>query len=559
MKYRETMENSAAISFNAVESDENTANTADSPNCDNDGGDSSSLESMKDNGKKTFDRAVPDSVVALGMLEYIQAQNLPEVCSEETTDYLKLPKPENVTIKEILDISDDFFFDEPGPISVKNTTRSVVPPVRVRRFDVPKDIHIEWDDSSNTSEVDFEPDSSGTLHLEDRIMNFIFPYAPRTARGMVSLMFWHSFMLTVTAPLVRLVKRRWRTELFVHTLSDLLLPSRVTSWFEDHGIIHPGTEYPEEGDVVPGVGPVVGIDMAFALHAFFGLLWMTSGYITICHAHKFHRKGHKYAGYVSALTFAGHCCAAAYCLYTDVVRHTAVPKLILFYVLVSSISKFLIAMKFARNKSRGWMNKHMDFMVDCYITSLAGAGPTRFVSQVQYWLGSDPSICANKYGGMASQCQVSYVNRLYWIGLFLAYMVGMYVKGRKSKELTLRYIVNTSVQLSFCAVVFAMSMMPNAEEYLHAAFGEPRTTRNNIFATVGALFIIADGAFFYKLTVQGRPPLWKRLLENLKKAKALACHHNFLPVPKNCRRKVKKCPSSDLLLDLSIHGLGSNH
>lgn len=280
-----------------------------------------------------------------------------------------------------------------------------------------------------------------------------------------------------------------------------MAPAGVRAKLDEIGIIHVGTEYPEEGQVIPGHGPTKGIDLAFALHACFGLLWMLSAYFSICHAHKFHPKAHKYSGYVSAVAFAGHTFASAYTVYVDTVLHTALPKLVLLYTLVSSVAKVVSGITIARRRAAGWFEKHLDYMVDGYITSLAGAGPIRTIAHVQYWMGVGPSLCQNEYGGIASQCQVPYVGRLYWIGIFLAYLMGMYVKARNNKAMTRQYLRSTGLQLCVCAVVISLSWMSNAEKIVHQVFGEPRTLQNNIITVVGTVFIIADGVKYYRHAV----------------------------------------------------------
>lgn len=127
-------------------------------------------------------------------------------------------------------------------------------------------------------------------------------------------------------------------------------------------------------------------------------------------------------------------------------------------------------------------------MVKCFLTSINGAGPIRTIAQIQLWLGCGPILCQNQYGGMASQCQVQYVNRLMLIGLFTQYAFGMYVMLRNNSKLTKVYIQETSGLRCLSLMTFAFGyLVPQAEWILHFVFGEPRS----MHATAVVLIAVA--------------------------------------------------------------------
>jgi hypothetical protein len=138
-------------------------------------------------------------------------------------------------------------------------------------------------------------------------------------------------------------------------------------------------------------------------------------------------------------------------------------------------------------------------MIICFLNSLNGAGPIRTISQVQLWFGVGPIDCQNQHGGMASQCQAPYANRMLLIGLFTTYALGMHVKIRNDAKLTHRYIQDAFSVLGQALAVFAASYLPHAEWMIHRVFGEPRSLQNQVIVVVGVFLMIVRGIREYRL------------------------------------------------------------
>lgn len=156
----------------------------------------------------------------------------------------------------------------------------------------------------------------------------------------------------------------------------------------------PWNRYPAESEVLPQIGPVKGIDRAFSLHAGLSLLWLVTSYIQTCHIRN--PKYHKYFGNISALALFAHVFGALNSVYTDVVRHTALPKIFFFNAVADSLNALCIVITVARRKRQGWQQTHTDFMVKCFLSSISGAGPIRTVAQIEEWLECGPIPCQNK-------------------------------------------------------------------------------------------------------------------------------------------------------------------
>ena len=351
-----------------------------------------------------------------------------------------------------------------------------------------------------------QPMDVDSIKTANKIMQFAFPYTPTTTTGLVSLLFWHSVLLTSTTPLFRALNKHWRGEHTLYFVVSYLAPSWVTQSLEGNGIIHPGIEYPAEGEVISNVGPTTGIDRAFALHAGFSMLWIFVSYFQMCHAHKFHPKMHKYFGYVSFLSFAGHMFGASHNVYTDSVRHTALPKIILLLSLWNSAVKLVIAISIARRKAHGWLQAHKDYMMACWVNSLNGAGPIRTISQVQLWFNCGPVLCQSRYSGMATQCQVVYVNRMFLIGLFSMYTYGMHVKIRNDAKLTVQYIQEARLMLIQAFSTFALSYLPHSDWMLHQVFGEPRTLQNTMMVLFSIVAMVVLGIREYRTALLNSAP-----------------------------------------------------
>jgi hypothetical protein len=171
--------------------------------------------------------------------------------------------------------------------------------------------------------------------------------------------------------------------------------------------------------MIPGTNSVQGTNKSFGPHALLGLLW---------------------------LVFLGHVAAALHSIYVDVVLHTALAKTILVLTLVSSGKYMVISIAVAIRKEEGWEQHQKDHMLRCYLVSIRGAGPIRAVAQMQDWFGVGSHLCQKKYGGLASECQLEYVNRMFLTALFDMYLWSVYFKQRRGDaKMTKDYLTYTAI------------------------------------------------------------------------------------------------------------------
>jgi hypothetical protein len=332
---------------------------------------------------------------------------------------------------------------------------------------------------------------------QDTIMDVVFPYVPETFRGLISLIFWHSLLLTSSTPLFRVMNDRWRSDLTLYTLTELFAPAWVQETMEQCGIIDIGggvLEYPMDGDMVPGTNSVQGTDKSFGPHAFLGLLWLLVSYFQLIHAKRVRPKMHTYFGYLSVLVFLGHVAAALHSIYVDVVLHTALAKTILVLTLISSGKYMVISIVVAIRKEEGWEQHHKDHMMRCYLVSIRGAGPIRAVAQMQDWFGVGSHLCQKKYGGLASECQLEYVNRMFLTALFDMYLWGVYVRQRGDAKMTKDYLTDAAILLSETFGMIAFGYLPYADKIVKLVFGEPRSPQSHTVFFVLTMLIIVVAA-----------------------------------------------------------------
>lgn len=107
------------------------------------------------------------------------------------------------------------------------------------------------------------------------LSSYVFFAIPMSTSRFAAMLFWHSFLSTITTPLFHWMNGRWRGELTLYWLATKLVPMYGLKALENGGILHPGIDYPREGFLIPDIGEMAGIDRSFAMHAFF---WSTLAY-----------------------------------------------------------------------------------------------------------------------------------------------------------------------------------------------------------------------------------------------------------------------------------------
>lgn len=311
----------------------------------------------------------------------------------------------------------------------------------------------------------------------DRVHPYLFPWVPRSVEQLVSILFWHSILLTSTTPLFRILNGHWRGESSLYYAISLTCPTWLVEYFLEIGFIHPGIDYARDGEVpIPGGAPVQGIDLGFALHAGAALTWLVCAYIQMVHTPK-KWSVHRYFGYVAAFSFCTHVAASCFNLYMDVVQHKPLPRIMLAISSISSLGYLVRAIRVAVQKQPGWRNAHKDLMVLCFMVSTMGAGPIRMISHMQQWLGCGPVHCQNMNGGLATDCMWPYVFRMFWIQFYIMYIRGIYCKMRKDTELTLGFLGDLRFNALCLVAMIALSYIPYNEELLGVVLGSERSTR----------------------------------------------------------------------------------
>jgi hypothetical protein len=302
----------------------------------------------------------------------------------------------------------------------------------------------------------------------------IHPYVPNSTEQLVTIVFVHSLLLTIGTPIFRILYGRWGTEVFLYAVLQLIAPAWVTEWSINAGLINsPGyMEYPAEGTPpLPGERPVKGIDLAFALHAGFGLAWLTVGFLQIALASKLSPKSHRTFGYLSFLVFLAHISASCYNLAVNVVRHGPLPRMMLLGSAFNALFFILRALRVAIKKPEGWRAAHSDLMLLCYFYSIQGAGPIRWIAQLQDTFDFGPVQCQIAHGGMATACMWPYCLRMFFITLHTLYVRGMHVRMRGEGKL--KDDLLQDVHAICCGAIgfWLVSKVPHAEDFVALLLG----------------------------------------------------------------------------------------
>jgi len=327
-----------------------------------------------------------------------------------------------------------------------------------------------------------------------------FPWVPKSTEQYISILFWHSILLTITTPLFRLFNDHWRGEHALYYLVKVLMPRSVVEYCIDIGFIHAGLDYAREGErPVTNAAPIKGIDLAFGLHAGCALIWIICAYIQIVHTSKKHCctlsagsgilarciartkrwLSHRVFGYVSLTFFFCHILASNINLFMNVLQHKPLPRIMLIITSMSSVSYMIKAICVAIHKPKDWLNSHKDNMILCFLLSIQGAGTIREIAQVQQWLGCGPVQCQNQNGGLATNCMWPYVFRMFCIQFSTLYSRGAYCILRGDSKLTLDFLWDCLQKFVMLVVMLAFSHMSYNEEILALVLGHEGTVRGS--------------------------------------------------------------------------------
>eukprot|EP00493_Phyllostaurus_siculus_P023460 UN23796 len=169
------------------------------------------------------------------------------------------------------------------------------------------------------------------------------------------------------------------------------------------------------GDTVLVYENSPGIDWAFGLHAFCGLLWLVVSYVQMVHVPRLRILSHRKFGYFAMLTFCCHVCAGLNALWFDEAKHHPIIKIMLLSPMIGSARHMVSSIMYAKRRD---IKRHTDSAVMGFLLSIEGAGTIRTVAYIQgmfaaylpdFLNGASP--CQARYGGRATQCVPSYAAR----------------------------------------------------------------------------------------------------------------------------------------------------
>lgn len=322
------------------------------------------------------------------------------------------------------------------------------------------------------------------LSCWNRLHRVFLPWVPKSNETFVSIMFWHSILMTFTTPLFRLFNDHWRGEHILYCVVTALMPRSVVEFSVRTGFIHAGLDYAREGErPVAKAAPIQGIDISFGLHAGFALMWLICSYIQMVHADKIAGTkrwlSHRVFGYVAFTSFFCHIFASNFNLFMNVLQHKPLPRIMLIITSMSSITYMIKAIRVARHKPEGWLKSHQDNMMLCYLRSIQGAGPIREVAQLQQWLGCGPVLCQNQNGGLATNCMWPYVFRMFVVQFDILWAAAAYCKMRGDSKLLRDFLWDFLQKFVMLVVMLAFSYMPYNEEILAFVLGHEGTLRGS--------------------------------------------------------------------------------
>ena len=249
----------------------------------------------------------------------------------------------------------------------------------------------------------------------------------RSTETLVNHFFLQSMLLTLTTPLARLIRGRWTSGSLLYWGMPLL---QWIGWVETKGAEHAEeAHFPFYQFVYKTEETLPGIDFAFGLHAFTGLLWILTAWVQMYFL-KDSKAWHIMFGVFAILSFSLHMMASLYNLYFDIMQHRPLSRLMLFMICMDSIICMVTAMIRARRKD---LPGHMDAMIRCFIYSIEGSGTIRWIAHLQAVLGLGPTSCQNLLNGVYTNCMYSYCWRLIITRYLSLYFLGLYTVNRNNK------------------------------------------------------------------------------------------------------------------------------
>ena len=287
--------------------------------------------------------------------------------------------------------------------------------------------------------------------------DYIFPLVPKSVGSFVTYLFWHSLFFTASTPLARIFRGRWMGVASIQTvvnnvpgLDNAVVRSIVGT---SNATIYGDAQflYADEKDAP-------GIDRAFGLHAFFGLLWLLFAFLQMVPIRKINLAMHGKFGYITIAVFLGHMLAALNNLIFDEAKHSAVNRIGLGSLTFVSSTYMVLSILAAKNHD---IPTHTDYAIRCFLYSIEGAGTIRQVAYMQWLLApyvpsifAGPGECQLLHMGQATNCVVPYFIRGIFVRLLTLYYIGLYEHSKKKTSNFKKIIWNENLIATFCTIAF---------------------------------------------------------------------------------------------------------
>ena len=280
----------------------------------------------------------------------------------------------------------------------------------------------------------------------------------RDEEQLVNHLFWQSMLLTLTTPLARFVRGRWTSGSLFYWVLPLL---EGTGWVDNKG-----TEpyFPFYQFVYKTDETVPGIDLAFGLHAFCGLLWILTAWVQVYFL-KNSQVWHKMFGKVAILSFILHMMASLNNLYFDYMKHRLLPRLLLLMICMNSMICMVTAIIRVRRKD---ITGHKDAMMRCFIYSIEGAGTIRWIANIQELLGLGPTSCHNLLNGFSTSCTYSYCWRLIFTRYLSMYFLWLYTNHRNSEKFSRSFYLELVWVTVISVVLYDHDRLSNVDMMLQS-------------------------------------------------------------------------------------------
>lgn len=243
----------------------------------------------------------------------------------------------------------------------------------------------------------------------------------------LTIVFWHSVLLTASVPLFRVFYKRWYAHI---PLNWLYTNIRVLLQPQKESIIR--LRYPTTSFAYPTGNELPKIECAFFLHSMFGMGWLLAGHIALVYSWKWGPKLHKRFSYGAVTIFVGHILVALYSLICDVVEHHPISRMMLLLNAMQCARLMTASIHAIKN---GDLKTHQILMLFAYIYSTEGSGTIRQVENFMWMLGYSPSSCQRQYDGKATFCVTSYSLRMIFIRLLSFFHLWCISMLRQDEEL----------------------------------------------------------------------------------------------------------------------------